>query len=75
MLGQPINALLRVEKNLEVLRSYAETRYAARSWPRERRVVVRIKASTKGMDIRYFVTLLLEGSAGHGIDLRIAKGV
>jgi hypothetical protein len=41
-----------------VLRSYAETRYGAKSWKCQRRVVARIEASTLGMDIRYVVTSL-----------------
>jgi len=46
-----------------VLRRYAETRYAARSWGKERRVVARIEASTQGLDIRFAVTSFARGSA------------
>ena len=46
-----------------VLRRYAETRYGARSWARERRVVARIEASTMGLDIRFVVTSFARGSA------------
>ena len=46
-----------------VLRHYAETRYGAKSWKCQRRVVARIEASTLGMDIRYVVTSLAEGTA------------
>jgi hypothetical protein len=42
--------------NLDAVRDYAETRYAARSWSRPRRVVARIEATRKGLDIRYVVT-------------------
>jgi hypothetical protein len=54
----------RAEEKLAVLRGYAETRYAAKSWSRERRVVARIEAKEsdeddmlrRGLDIRYVVT-------------------
>jgi Transposase DDE domain group 1 len=42
--------------DLDVVRNYAETRYAAQSWSRPRRVVARIEATRKGLDIRYVVT-------------------
>src|SRR5271157_2297403 len=42
--------------NLDVVRDYAETRYAAKSWSHPRRVVARIEATRKGLDIRYVVT-------------------
>ena len=35
----------RAESQAEVLRGFAETRYAAKSWDKERRVVARIEAS------------------------------
>jgi hypothetical protein len=58
-----------------VLRNYAETRYGAKSWKCQRRVVARIEASTLGMDIRYVVTSLTEGSAEHIYDtLYCARG-
>jgi hypothetical protein len=58
-----------------VLRSYAEIRYGAKSWKCQRRVVARIEASTLGMDIRYVVTSLTEGSAEHIYDsLYCARG-
>jgi hypothetical protein len=74
VLGLPTNAVLRAdpvivtaadvcattraEEQYPVLRHYAETRYAAKSWKHQRRVVARIEASTLGMDIRYVVTSL-----------------
>ncbi|MFC4595888.1 IS1380 family transposase [Sphingobium tyrosinilyticum] len=68
-------AVKRAEKQRVVLRSYAEIRYGAKSWKCERRVVARIEASTLGMDIRYFVTSLAEGSAEHIYDsLYCARG-
>jgi hypothetical protein len=42
--------------NLDAVRDFTETRYAAKSWSRPRRVVARIEATRKGLDIRYVVT-------------------
>ena len=42
--------------NLDAVRDYAETRYAAKTWSRPRRVVARLEATRKGLDIRYVVT-------------------
>jgi hypothetical protein len=75
--GLPTNAVLRAavedaaadvrvrraEANPPVLRRYAETRYRAKSWSCERRVVARIEASTLGLDIRVVVTSFAQGSA------------
>jgi hypothetical protein len=75
--GLPTNAVLRAavedaaddvrvrraEENAPVLRRYAETRYAARSWSCECRVVARIEASTQGLDIRFVVTSFARGNA------------
>lgn len=77
ILGLPGNAVLRrlVEPNADdarvrraegeaaVVRRYAETRYAAGSWTRERRVAARIEATTQGLDIRFVVTSISGGSA------------
>ena len=54
-------AVKRAEDGLAVVRTYAETRYGARTWPCQRRVVARIEASILGMGIRYVVTSLAEG--------------
>nr|WP_039391145.1 IS1380 family transposase [Novosphingobium sp. MBES04] len=68
-------AVRRAERQAPVLRSYAEIRYGAKSWNRQRRVVARIEASTLGMDIRYVVTSRAEGSAEHIYDtLYCARG-
>ena len=56
----------RAESQVEVLRGFSETRYAAKSWDQERRIVARIEASAshegdmlrRGIDIRYLVTSL-----------------
>ncbi|MCW3477464.1 IS1380 family transposase [Limobrevibacterium gyesilva] len=77
ILGLPGNAVLsrlvetaaddvrvrRAEAAAPVLRRYAETRYGAKSWGRERRVAARIEATTQGLDIRYVVTNPDVGSA------------
>ena len=63
----------RAESQAEVLRGFAEARYAAKSWDQERRVVARIEASAshaddmlrRGIDIRYVVTSLQESDAKH----------
>lgn len=62
---------IRTRRALEqkpVLRGYAETRYGAKSWKEERRVCARIEATTMGLDIRFVVTNLCEGSAEHIYD-------
>lgn len=89
ILGLPGNAVLdrlveaaaddirvrRAEAQAPVVRGYAETHYGAKSWQRERRVVARIEASTKGVDIRYVVTNLTFGNAGWLYDtLYCARG-
>ncbi len=63
----------RAEGQLAVLRGFTGTRYAAKSWARERRVVARIEASAsheddmlrRGLDIRYVVTSLKNGDAAY----------
>ena len=53
----------RATRGSPVLRRYAETRYAAKSWGTTgRRVVARIEASTMGLDIRFVVTSLKDGT-------------
>ena len=57
---------VRVERALEnrdVVRAYAETRYRARSWDRERRAIARIEATRLGLDVRFVVTNLPNGAA------------
>jgi len=63
----------RAVNHAEILRGFAETRYAAKSWGQERRVVARIEASAshaddmlrRGIDVRYVVTSLQESDAKH----------
>jgi hypothetical protein len=45
------------------LRGFAETRYQAKSWRKERRACARIEATSKGLDIRFVVTSLVSGTA------------
>lgn len=63
---------IRTRRALEqkpVLRGYVETRYEAKSWKAQRRVVARIEATTMGLDIRFVVTNLAKGSAEHIYDV------
>jgi hypothetical protein len=50
---------------LDKVRTFAATRYAAKSWNRARRVVARIEATSKGADTRYVVTNVKGGRAQH----------
>ena len=50
-------------QKFDVLRGYAEARYRAKSWRCERRVVARIEATGRGLDIRYIVSNIAGGSA------------
>ena len=57
---------VRVERAVEdkdVVRGFAETTHAAKSWKRQRRVVARIEATRLGLDIRYVVTSVTTGTA------------
>ena len=53
----------RAVDDLDAVRDYAETRYAAKSWSRPRRVVARMEATRKGLDTRYVVTNISCGPA------------
>jgi len=66
----------RALRGLVELRRYAETRYAAKSWGADtRRVVARVEASSLGLDIRFVVTSLKDGSAERIYDtLYCARG-
>lgn len=54
----------RATSGAQKLRSFRKLRYGARSWKRERRLVARLEATEKGLDIRYIVTSL-KGGAKH----------
>jgi hypothetical protein len=61
--------------NLDVVRDYTVTRYAAKSWRQARRVVARIEATRKGLDVRYVVTNITYGTpAWLYDDLYCARG-
>jgi len=65
----------RAENHDQALRGFAETRYKAKSWKRERRVVARIEATPRGLDIRYVVTSLDDEMPEHVYaDLYCARG-
>jgi len=53
----------RAEIDAAVIRRCTETRYSAKSWRADRRVVARIEATTQGLDIRFVVTSFTHGSA------------
>ena len=53
----------RAVANLDVVRDYTEIRYAAKSWSHLRRVVARIEATRKGLDVRHVVTNIKYGTA------------
>src|SRR5512136_938102 len=55
----------RALKRMLVLRGYTQTGYAAKSWRAERRVCARIEATELGLDIRYVVTNIANGSPEH----------
>jgi hypothetical protein len=51
-----------------VLRGYTETHYQAKSWSQARRACARVEATKLGLDIRFVVTSLPNGSAEHIYD-------
>jgi hypothetical protein len=60
-LGHPWSedvAVRRAQSGKEKVRRYFQTTYRARSWSRERHVIARVEATTKGADIRFVVTNL-----------------
>jgi hypothetical protein len=54
----------RAEEGASARRGWAKLHYGAKSWNKQRRVVARLEATTRGLDIRYVVTSL-KGSAKH----------
>lgn len=48
----------RAEQGADKLRAFATFAYAAKSWTRERKVIARLEATTRGFDARYIVTSL-----------------
>ena len=51
-------ALRRGRQGTDKLRRFFHTGYRAKSWSRERKVIARVEATSKGCDIRYVVTNL-----------------
>jgi hypothetical protein len=54
----------RAEAGAEKMRAFTAFAYGAGSWQRERRVIARLEATTRGFDARYIVTSL-KGEARH----------
>ncbi len=51
-------AVRRVQSGRNKLRRFFQTGYQAKSWSRERKVIARVEATSKGADIRFVVTNL-----------------
>ena len=64
---EPVAETLRVQRATggeEALRTWCAVRYAAKGWRTQRRVVARLEATPRGLDIRYVITTL-NGSPEH----------
>ena len=64
----------RFEASGEAQRRFAELRYAAKSWDRERRVIARLEHGPKGANPRFVVTNLKGGGAALYDRLYCARG-
>ncbi len=51
-------ALRRVRRAKDKLRRFFQTGYQAKSWSRQRKVISRVEATSKGEDVRFIVTKL-----------------
>ncbi len=51
-------AVRRARQDKDKLRRFFQTGYQAKSWSRERKVIARVEATSKGSDIRFIVTNL-----------------
>jgi hypothetical protein len=49
-------AVRRVQSRRNKLRRFFQTAYQAKSWSRERKIIARVEATSKGSDIRFVVT-------------------
>jgi hypothetical protein len=67
-------ALARVEGEAAKIRRYDESRYAAKSWDVERRVIARVEASDQGSDSRFVVTNLRGATRWLYEDVYCARG-
>jgi hypothetical protein len=54
--------IIKAKAAADAVRGHTETRYSAKSWKRERRIAARIEATPKGLDIRYVVTNIKDGT-------------
>src|SRR6266581_3851581 len=55
-------AVQRAQSGKDKLRGFMAFRYGAKNWNKERRLVARIEATAKGLDVRYVVTSLKAGA-------------
>ncbi len=51
-------AVRRVRQGMDKVRRFFQTGYRAKSWSRERKVIARVEATSKGTDVRFIVTNL-----------------
>ena len=64
----------RATSGVEKLRRFRKLRYGAKSWKCQRRLVARLEATAKGLDIRYIVTSLTGGAKHLYETLYCARG-
>jgi hypothetical protein len=67
-------AVQRALSGKDRLRGFKAFRYGAKSWDKERRLVARIEATPKGLDVRYVVTSLKAGAKHLYETLYCARG-
>ena len=67
-------AVQRALSGKDKLRGFKAFRYGAKSWNKERRLVARIEATPKGLDVRYVVTSLKAGARHLYETLYCARG-
>ena len=67
-------AVQRALSGKDKLRGFKAFRYGAKSWNKERRLVARIEATPKGLDVRYVVTSLKAGAKHLYETLYCARG-
>ena len=76
-LGQPWcedAAVRRARQGKDKLRRFFQTGYQAKSWSRERKVIARVEATSKGCDIRFVVTNLSGTAKGLYARVYCARG-
>src|SRR5579864_860044 len=67
-------AVQRALSGKDKVRGFKAFRYGAKSWDKERRLVARIEATPKGLDVRYVVTSLKAGARHLYDSLYCARG-